>query len=103
MRLVGPIVTWCPGKLIDPSTQPSTKNGSVPLTSPLITIDGPMVACSIDVAEDPVPDCFSRRLSESQEFSFITLASIPPDRAARDERSPTGCRNRFIGAGKGRH
>src|SRR5579871_5649768 len=41
-----PTVTRLPGRLMAPSTRPSMYRDSEPVTSPLITRDLPMVACS---------------------------------------------------------
>src|SRR6185437_17170092 len=41
-----PTVTRFPGRLMAPSTRPSMYSDSEPVTSPLITRDLPMVACS---------------------------------------------------------
>src|SRR5665213_516615 len=41
-----PTVTRLPGRLMAPSILPSTKRDSEPVTSPLMTSDLPMVACS---------------------------------------------------------
>src|SRR5579859_7235688 len=42
-----PTVTRLPGRLTDPSTRPSIYSDSEPVTSPLMTSDFPMVACSV--------------------------------------------------------
>src|SRR6185437_16096797 len=42
-----PTVTRFPGRLMVPSTRPSMYSDSEPVTSPLITRDLPMVACSV--------------------------------------------------------
>src|SRR5579859_2541178 len=42
-----PTVTRLPGRLTEPSTRPSIYSDSEPVTSPLMTSDFPMVACSV--------------------------------------------------------
>src|SRR5882762_408262 len=49
-----PTVTRLSGMLMVPSMRPSTYNVSAPETSPLITMERPMVACSGEVVKDLV-------------------------------------------------